>query len=84
MPIEKESITIDQCPLCPRRHTYSLEVDVSYVVGLVTMNSQPTPVTYTRFFHCPDKDDDFEADVVLYQTPNRRIKSVRVIGLVSG
>jgi hypothetical protein len=79
-----ETITIAKCPLCQKTHTYSLEVERSYVMKNITMNMPPSPirtVTYTRLFNCPIKNENFQANIVLHESFDNKIKSVTVKGI---
>jgi hypothetical protein len=51
---------------------------------MITMNSHSAPrntVRYTRLFSCPIKNDNFQANIVLTESSDDRIKSVSVKGI---
>lgn len=78
---DTETITIPSCPICAASHTYSLKIERSLVLGMVSVNDiheKPRAVRITRLFTCPSKAQDFQATFVLYDTANSRIKSVDV------
>lgn len=79
-----ETITINNCPLCGKSHTYDLKVERSFVMKWTTGNDSPESqnvVRLTRFFICPEKKENFQGVLSLYETPSERIKAVDVIGI---
>jgi len=77
---------ISSYPLCRCSHTYQLAVTRNYIVKMIVEN-QLTPETprqrkYTRVFPCPEKNIDFQAVIILYETSDDSIKSVKVEGLL--
>ena len=81
-----ETFTIQKCPLCEKSHTYELEVERSYIIKMLTINSKPEPqyyVRFTRLFNCPDKNDNYQATLSLIESSDDRIKSVTIKGIKS-
>ncbi len=79
---DSKPITISNCPVCDGKHTYSLKVERSTVLKLMTlqdMQERPRRVHFTRIFTCPKELKDFQATFILYDTSSSRIKSVDVI-----
>ncbi len=79
-----ENITIPNCPICRGSHTYSLKVERSWIIKLLTsedMHEKSRAVRITRLFTCPVKHKDFQGTFVLHDKSSSRIKSIEVIGL---
>ena len=79
-----ETISIENCPLCGKKHIYNLDVERSYVIKMLTPNNigeDQKPVRFTRIFYCPIQDKEFQGTLTLYDSSSDRIKSVKVIGI---
>lgn len=79
-----ETITINQCPLCGRSHTYNLEVEHSFVIKMLMANEtreRPKPVKITRIFYCPVKNSEYQGRLTMYETSDRQIRNVTVKGI---
>jgi DNA-directed RNA polymerase subunit RPC12/RpoP len=75
------------CPICGDKHIYKLKVEKTYVAKLLTtkhLSKSSQPVTVTRIFVCPVKNQKFQASFTLYQTSSDKIKSVIVEGVIEG
>ena len=84
MSANHETILISPCPVCNSSHTYELQIERSIVLGLMTdsgREAQPNKVRFSMLFLCPEKDQDFQATIVLTETAYSRIKSVTVLGV---
>ena len=78
-----ETIDIYPCPVCTQAHTYLLRVGRDVSAGLMTARSEPMKaVVFTRLFTCPEKGQDFQGRITLYQGSRNRIRSVLVVGIV--
>ena len=83
MATKKDTITIGQCPLCKKSHTYELEILRSVVVYnfLSVRDYEPKKKSFTRLFSCPETKDDFQASFVVIEYFGSPIESVKVAGL---
>jgi hypothetical protein len=72
-----------QCPRCGNEHIYALVVKRSIILENMTFNSsyRPAPKSFRRLFSCPSKGEDFEAVIVLLESPQDKIESVKVNGI---
>lgn len=77
-----QTITISECPLCHRSHTYSLRVQRSTVEGF-RPEAEHTR-RFRRLFHCPKKDDDYYATIELRESGASTIDGVEAVDLVTG
>ncbi|MDB5228062.1 MAG: hypothetical protein JWN78_2255 [Bacteroidota bacterium] len=74
-----ETIIIEKCPLCNQKHEYSLEVDRSIIMKMLTPNDlyeRERPYRVRRIFSCPTVKEKFEATVTLYDSSSNRINAV--------
>jgi len=81
--VSEDLIHLVQCPLCPNRHEYSLSVNRSVSLGMLT--SQPLPTLTRRFvrlFTCPSTGNRFQATITLEETALSRIEGVEVASLL--
>jgi hypothetical protein len=71
------------CPKCGDVHRYLLEIKRSIVLenSMIKLPSTPIKKSYKRLFSCPEKDADFEATILLTETPHNKIQSVKVKGI---
>jgi len=71
------------CPKCGNPHRYLLEIKHSIVLEQITIKSSYNPIqkSFKRLFSCPEKDVDFEAVILLIETQQSRIQSVKVKGI---
>jgi hypothetical protein len=80
-----EQVSIDRCPLCHGAHSYSLSVERSFVIHMLTMNvprEQHTRRRFKRLFTCPTKDETYEAVITLTESSSAPIQEVTVLGAV--
>lgn len=77
----EETLTIP-CPKCRRQHLYILNVRRSIVFQDIKIGSSyaSTQKSFRRLFSCPVTGDDFEASVVLTETPLNKIEGVEIKG----
>jgi hypothetical protein len=78
-----------RCPLCAGKHSYEIKVERSIVFKHVTSfdldsREKPKPVSVTRLFNCPNKNDMFQAVLRMFETSSSKIECVTVIGLADG
>lgn len=78
-----EFIAIKKCPICNGSHKYELKIERSLVIALFTPNFTSSSFNeqkkrFTRLFHCPNGDQDFQATFYLVEDPSSKIKSVEV------
>jgi hypothetical protein len=72
------------CPHCRGQHIYSLEVSRSYYVGHLTHATPASDtIRFTRLFHCPIEDRDFQATFSMSQHFGTIINDVTVKGVSS-
>ena len=81
MRIRKEDLTI-QCPCCEKnkKHTYTLEIEVSMVIYNISLFSKPSGKyrSFTRLFNCPLTGEKFQAGFRLYENSSAKIIDVKV------
>lgn len=78
-----------KCPTCGITYTYTLEVDTSTFVGLMTSFGPgassdiepPRQRSFTRVFTCPKGDKQFQATITLTEVPGFKITGVNVTGV---
>lgn len=79
---EIQELKID-CPLCKKRHSYSLAVDRTYVMyhmdAGTAQDDEPVYKRFERMFTCPTKDEHFKAVIRLAQEFGTVIKGVKVV-----
>jgi len=74
-----ELITIQDCPLCNQCHKYNLHVDRTIVVKHINIGDlfeKERRVRITRLFYCPNKNQKYQATIILLDTSSDRITSV--------
>lgn len=72
-------IQIEECPLCHQTHDYQLYIKRVTVMGL--SEEQESEKTMICLFTCPQRQEDFEADIPLKQQPNEKILSIKAEGV---
>lgn len=75
----EETITIAECPHCKQTHKYSLQVERTMVIKLMVaedLNNRPKPIIFSRIFTCPNKNEQFQAQITLFQSSTKHINSV--------
>ncbi len=81
-----EYLEIRNCPKCSDGHRYKLNVTRSCVMKMLTMsdiNEMPRQVRFTRFFTCPTRNEEFQANIIMTDTSGNRIKNVTVEGIAN-
>jgi len=81
----EEKLKIPDCPICGGEHTYKLKVERTYVIERLTTNNlreRSQPISFTRIFVCPVKNEKFQASFRLFQTTSDEIKSVTIGGVI--
>jgi hypothetical protein len=80
-----ETLTIQKCPICGRKHTYYIEVERSLILKWVRPNHEDVEpqrqVKITRIFVCPEKNEEYQASITLFDTADRQIKSIKIVGI---
>jgi hypothetical protein len=68
------------CPLCGKEHTYTLDVDRSFVLFQMTItalgSSKKTAKQFKRIFFCPDKNKKFQAIIKMSEGSGEVINDV--------
>ena len=71
-----------KCPLCKKVHKYQLRVDKSvvfYDVISMLSSSSSTSRKFRRLFTCPEKNEPFEATLILEESFGEKINDVEVM-----
>lgn len=81
-----EYLEIPICPKCNTNHRYKLSVKRSMVFKMLTSSQLSESRSYgkrtfTRFFTCPIKNEEFQAKFSLRETSSDKIEYVSVIGI---
>ena len=80
---DSSTLTLE-CPLCPEKHIYPVEVRRHVVLGITFITprgGEPAKVVRRRFeraFICPTTGKRFIATLVLSETPMDRIEDVTI------
>lgn len=77
-------LEISNCPLCKRKHRYSLRVERSkYLLGRsLTVVKKKRRIK--RIFNCPNKNEFFEAIIELEEDERGQVSRVEVDGIIEG
>ena len=75
--MSEEVLTLD-CPLCTNPHRYTLAVERSVVLGFMYGDPQRHDVPFQRLFVCPVTSQKYQANFMLTETADSRIRSVSV------
>ena len=77
-----DTILIDECPHCRRRHKYALDVERSTIMFPGRgAGGQMAEFHFTRLFTCPDTGKDFQAEIILSEPRGSKIDALRVKGM---
>lgn len=78
-----EYLQVNDCPKCEGVHKYSLKVERSVIMKMMTssdLSEKPRKVKLIRLFTCPTSQEDYQATFILTDTSSDRIEGVTVLG----
>jgi hypothetical protein len=78
---ELVTVTLENCRLCKGSHTYRLKVERKLSSAKEKESEKPKKRMFGKVLVCPATGKKFPGALTLFETLDRKIKAVEVLGL---